>query len=147
MGRGFPICERVCKTIVEYFKNNVPQSQIAKVLQISSSTVHYIKRFRETGEISVHKGQGRRPLLNAHGLWALRQHCITHRHDSVIDINKWVQEYFQMPTKALSCKKEAKCKHGPEVPSCPVGQGSFKMDSFKVKVFYGQTSPNMTFLL
>uniref|UniRef100_A0A9J7YTL6 Uncharacterized protein n=1 Tax=Cyprinus carpio carpio TaxID=630221 RepID=A0A9J7YTL6_CYPCA len=52
-----------------------------------------------------------------------------------------------MPTKALSCKKEAKCKHGPEVPSCPVDQGSFKMDSFKVKVFYGQTSPNMTFLL
>ncbi len=24
MGRGSPICERVCKTIVEYFKNNVP---------------------------------------------------------------------------------------------------------------------------
>ncbi len=25
MGRGSPICERVRKTIVEYFKNNVPQ--------------------------------------------------------------------------------------------------------------------------
>ncbi len=25
MCRGFPICERVCKKIVEYFKNNIPQ--------------------------------------------------------------------------------------------------------------------------
>ncbi len=42
MGRGSPICERV------------PQSQIAKILQISSSTVHnIIKRFREPGEVSV----------------------------------------------------------------------------------------------
>ncbi len=40
-----------------------------KALQISSSTVHtIIKRFRESGEISVHKGQGRRPLLDARGL-------------------------------------------------------------------------------
>ncbi len=53
MGRGSPICEKVRKKIVEYFKNNVPQRQIAKVLQISSSTVHnIIKRIRETGEIS-----------------------------------------------------------------------------------------------
>ncbi len=69
MGRGSPICERVRKKIVEYFKNNVAQRQIAKALQISSSTVHnIIKRFRETGEISVPKGQGRRPLLDARGL-------------------------------------------------------------------------------
>ncbi len=30
-------------------------------------------------------------------LRALRRHCITHRHDSVIDITKWAQEYFQKP--------------------------------------------------
>ncbi len=83
---------------MEYFKNNVPQRQIAKAFQISSSTVYnIIKRFRETGEISVRKGQGRRPLLVAHGLRALRRHCITHWHDSVIDITKWAQEYFQKP--------------------------------------------------
>ncbi len=83
---------------MEYFKNNVPQSQIAKALQILSSTVHnIIKRIRETGEISVRKGKGRRPLLDARGLWGLRRHCITHRHDSVIDITKWAQEYFQKP--------------------------------------------------
>ncbi len=55
--------------------------------------------------------------------------------------------HLQMPTKSLSCKKEAICEHGPEAPSCPVGQGSFKMDCFKVEKFYGQTSPNLTFLL
>ncbi len=98
MGRGSPICERVRKEIVEYFQNNIPQRQIAKALQISSSTVHnIIKRFRETGEISVRKGQGRRTLLDALGLQALRRHCITHRHDSFIDITKWAQEYFQKP--------------------------------------------------
>jgi len=60
---------RAVKKIVEYFKNNVPQLQIAKALQISLSTVHnIIKRFRETGETSVRKGQGRRPLLDARGL-------------------------------------------------------------------------------
>ncbi len=30
MGRGCPICKRVRKMIVENFKNNVPQPQIAK---------------------------------------------------------------------------------------------------------------------
>ncbi len=49
MGRVSPICERVRKKIVECFKNNVPQRQIATSLQISSSTVHnIIKIFRET---------------------------------------------------------------------------------------------------
>ncbi len=109
---------------------------------------------KDFAEISVCKEQGRRPLLDARGLLALRGHCITHRHDSVIDITKWAQEYFQettvdkhnppchlqMPTKALSCKKEAICEHGPEVPSCPVGVQNGK-------VFYGQMSPNLTFLL
>ncbi len=38
-----------------------------------------------------------------------------------------------MPTKTLSCKKEAICEHGPEALSCPVGQGSFKMYCFKVE--------------
>ncbi len=100
MGRGAPICERVCKKIVEYFKNNVPQRQIAKALQISSSTVHnIIKIFRETVEISVRKGQDQRTLLDARVLRALRWHCITHLQDSVIDITKWAQEYFQ---KSLS---------------------------------------------
>ncbi len=56
--------------------------------------------------------------------------------------------HLQRPSKALSYKKEAICEHGPEALLCPLGQGSFKIDSFKVeKMFYGQTSPNLTFLL
>ncbi len=35
IGRGSPNFERVCKKIVEYFKNNISQHQIAKGLQIS----------------------------------------------------------------------------------------------------------------
>ncbi len=122
MGRDSPICERVRKKIVEYFKNNVPQCQIVKALQISSSTVHnIIKRFRETGEISVHKGQGRRPLLDARGLRALRRHCITHQHDSVIDITKWAQEYFQKPLlvntiRRAICRCQLKLCHAKRKP-------------------------------
>ncbi len=153
MDRGSPICERVRKTIVEYFKKTVFFPK-AKALEISSSTVHnIIKRFRETGKISVHKGQGRRPLLDACGLRALRRHCITHRHDSVIDIIKWTQKYFQKPLgkikivsvstihraickcqlKLYHAKKEAICEHDTEAQLCPVGQGSFKIDCFKVE--------------
>ncbi len=108
-----------------------------------------IKRFRETGEISVRKEQGRRPLLDARSLRALRRHCITHWHDSVIDITKWAHDYFQKPLsvntilraicrcqlKLYHAKKEAICEHGPEAPSCSVGQGSFKMDCFKVEKY------------
>ncbi len=104
MGRGSPICERVHKKIVEYFKNNVPQCQIAKALQIPSSTVNnIIKRFRETG------------------LRALRRHCITHRHDSVIDITKWAQEYFQKPLSVNTlhraiCRCQLKLYHAKRKP-------------------------------
>ncbi len=51
-----------------------------------------INRFRETGEISVHKGQGLcwMPVV-------FRPSDNTHRHDSVIDITKWAQENFQKP--------------------------------------------------
>ncbi len=50
MGRGSPICERVHK---KCFKNNVPQRQIAKALQISSSTVHNIIKNSEKLEKSL----------------------------------------------------------------------------------------------
>ncbi len=96
--------------------------QIAKALQISSSTVHnIIKSFRETGEISVHKEQGRRPLLDARGLRALRWHCITHRHDSDIDITKWAQEYFQKPLSVKTirraiCRCQIKLYHAKRKP-------------------------------
>ncbi len=141
------------------------------VSDLWSTVYNIIKRFRETGEISVRKGQGRRPLLFAHGLRALRRHCITHWHDSVIDITKWAQEYFQKPLSVNTihhaiCRCQLKLyhakstimpyvniyisqriivciieyvtnkknlEHGPEELYCPVGQGSFKMDCFKLE--------------
>ncbi len=68
-----------------------------------------IKRFIETGEISVRKGPGWRPLLDPCGLRALRRHCITHRHDSLIVIIKWAQEYFQKPL-AVNTIRRAICR-------------------------------------
>ncbi len=121
MGIGSPIYERVRKKIVELFKNNVPQRHIAKALQISPSTVHNtIKRFREAGEISVRKGQGRILLLDARELRVLRRHCITHRHDSVIDITKWAQ-YFQKPLlvniiRCAFCRYQLKFYHAKRKP-------------------------------
>ncbi len=83
MGRGSPICERV--RVKRLWKITFLDVKLQKNLPISSSTVYnIIKRFRETGEISVRVGQSRRSLLDARGLRALRRHCITHRHDSVI---------------------------------------------------------------
>ncbi len=67
------------------------------------------------------KGQGRRPLLDACGLRALRWHCITHRHDSVIDITKWAQEYFQKPLSVNTirraiCRRQLKLYHAKRKP-------------------------------
>ncbi len=62
MGRGSPVCQQIREKIIEMFKNNVPQRKIGRDLDISPSTVHnIIKRFKESGGISVHKGQGRKP--------------------------------------------------------------------------------------
>ncbi len=118
-------------------KNNVPQHQIAKALQISSSTVHnIIKRFRETGEMDkagdlcwmsvvFRPSDDTASLIGVILSLTLLNGPRVGKHNPPC--------HLQMPTKALSCKKEAICEHGPEVPSCPVGQGSFKMDCFKVE--------------
>ncbi len=79
------------------------------------------KRFRETGEISVRKGQGRRALLDARGLRALRRHCITHQHDYVFDITKWAQEYLQKPLSVNTirraiCRCQLKLCHAKRKP-------------------------------
>uniref|UniRef100_A0A8C1G2M4 Transposase n=1 Tax=Cyprinus carpio TaxID=7962 RepID=A0A8C1G2M4_CYPCA len=74
----------------------VSQRKIAKSLKLSSSTVHnIIQRLRESGTISVCKGQGRKTILDARDLRALRWHCITYRNATVMEITTWAQEYFQ----------------------------------------------------
>ncbi|KAK3557083.1 hypothetical protein QTP70_024751, partial [Hemibagrus guttatus] len=41
------------------------------------------------------KGQGRKTILDARDLRALRRHCITYRNATVMEITTWAQEYFQ----------------------------------------------------
>ncbi len=86
MGRGSPVCQQIREKIIEMFKNNVPQRKIGRDLDISPSTVHnIIKRFKESGGISVRKGQGRKPKLNNRDLdpqAALHQES----HSSISDI-------------------------------------------------------------
>uniref|UniRef100_A0A9J8B971 Transposase Tc1-like domain-containing protein n=1 Tax=Cyprinus carpio carpio TaxID=630221 RepID=A0A9J8B971_CYPCA len=90
MGRGSPI-----PPMLQYQKA-VSQRKIAKSLKLSSSTVHkIIQRFRESGTISVRKGQGRKTILDGHDLWALRWPSITYRNATVMEITTWAQEYFQ----------------------------------------------------
>ncbi|KAK3520075.1 hypothetical protein QTP70_012469 [Hemibagrus guttatus] len=96
MGRGSPIPPMLRRKIVEQYQKGVSQRKIAKSLKLSSSTVHnIIQRFREPGTISVRKGQGRKTILDARDLRALRRHCITYRNATVMEITTWAQEYFQ----------------------------------------------------
>ncbi len=70
----------------------------------------------------MRKGQGQRPLLDARGLQGhFRWHCITHQHDSVIDITKWAQEYFQKPLSVNTirraiCRCQLKLYHAKRKP-------------------------------
>ncbi len=86
MGRGLPVCQQIREKIIEMFKNNVPQRKIGRDLE-----------FKESGGISVRKGQGRKPKLNKRDLRSLRRHCIKNRHSSISDITTWAQDYFGKP--------------------------------------------------
>ncbi|KAI4898619.1 hypothetical protein NFI96_006397 [Prochilodus magdalenae] len=100
MVRGSPIPPLLRRKIVQQYHNGVTQRKIAKTFKLSSSTVHnIIKRFRESGTIAVRKGQGRKTLLDACDLQALKRHCTSNRNAIVKEITEWAQEYFQ---KALS---------------------------------------------
>uniref|UniRef100_A0A9J8AAK4 Transposase Tc1-like domain-containing protein n=1 Tax=Cyprinus carpio carpio TaxID=630221 RepID=A0A9J8AAK4_CYPCA len=96
MGRGSPIPPMLRQKIVKQYQNGVSQRKIAKSLKLPSPTVHnIIQRFRESGTISVRKGQGQKTILDACDLRALKRHCITYRNATVMEITTWAQEYFQ----------------------------------------------------
>ncbi|XP_076588395.1 uncharacterized protein LOC143321716 isoform X2 [Chaetodon auriga] len=112
MGRGSPLSHNLREQIIQQFQNNVSQRTIAKNLGISPSTIHnIIKRFRESGEISARKGQGRKPTLNACDLRSLRQHCIKNRHGWIKDIASWAREHFGKPLSVNTVRRcLCKCK-------------------------------------
>ncbi len=100
----------ILKTTLKTMFLNIKLKRLCKShhLQCITSSI----RFRGTGEISVCGWrQGWRHLLDGSGLQALRRHCITHQHDSVIDITKWAQEYFQKPLSVNTiCRAICRCQ-------------------------------------
>ncbi len=162
MGRGSPIPPMLRRKIVEQYQKGVSQRKIAKSLKLSSSTVHnIIQRFRESGTISVHKGQGRKTILDARDLRALRRHCITYRNATVMEITTWAQEYFQ---KTLSvntihrairrCRlKLYRSKKKPYLNMIQKrrrflwAKAHLKWTVAKWKLFCGQTNQNLKFFL
>lgn len=88
-------------------KGTCPKSKSSTCLKRSCIVQNTIKRFRQSGEISVAKSQN--ILLDAWNLWAHRQHLY------VLDITAWAQECFQnhcviqkIQVKSLLCKEESK---------------------------------------
>src|SRR4029434_8732055 len=87
------------------FKNNVSQRKTVRDLDILPSTVHkIIKRFKESGGISVRKGQGRKPKLNNCDLRSLRRDCIKNRNSSISDITTWAQDYLGKPLSSTTIR-------------------------------------------
>lgn len=59
---------------MEQLQNSVPQCKIVKTLNTLLSAVHnIIKKFRESGEISVHR---LKIVIEVCDLWVLSWHCI-----------------------------------------------------------------------
>ena len=84
-------CAKFCERIVSQFKDNVSQCKIAKNLGRSPFIVsNIVKRICESEEISVRKGQTRKPLLNARDHRALRRDCLRNRHANMTR----AREYF-----------------------------------------------------
>ena len=93
--------------IIEQFKKNISQRAIARnLLGISPSSVrNIVKRFRESGEITPRKGQGRKATLNDRDLRSLRRYCIKNRHQCVKDIATWAQEHFGKPLSVETVRR------------------------------------------
>ncbi len=137
MGRGSPIPPMLRRKIVEQYQKGVSQRQIAKSLKLSSSTVHnLIQRFRESGTISVRKGQGRKTILDARDLRALRRHCITYRNATVMEITTWAEKDNEIgQVKFLLCALHNFCNRALHSGLC-FFQHAFLSMSVCVRLLY-----------
>ncbi len=98
MGRGSPICERVPTHLWNNLKAtflNITLQRLCKSHHLQCITSSKVSEKLDTSLYVRNKAKDIcwMPVV----LRALRRHCITHRHDSVIYITKWAQEYFQKP--------------------------------------------------
>ncbi len=147
MGRGSPICERV-KRLWNILKTTFLHAKLQMLCK--SHHLQCITSSKNSEKLCVCKG-----------LRALRCYCITQRHDSIIDINIWAQEYFQKPisVNTICC---AICRYQIELYHAKMKQyvnkvqkhhrvlwakAYIKFKMGKWKSVYGQTSTNLTFLL
>ncbi len=121
MGRGSPICERMHKKILEYFKNNISQRQIAKALQISHIQCITSSKVSEKLEKSLCVRDRPKTFVGCPWSSGLQTTLISYRHDSVIDITKWAQEYLQKPLSVNTirraiCRCQLKLYHAKRKP-------------------------------
>ncbi|KAF0030331.1 hypothetical protein F2P81_017062 [Scophthalmus maximus] len=79
-------------------------------VEIFTRVHNIIKRFRESGEISARKRQGRTPTLSYGDLRSLRRHCIKNRHHSVKDITTWALEHLKPLSVSTVRRYIYKCK-------------------------------------
>lgn len=105
-------------------------------MNISLCTVHNtIKWLWESGEISLHKGQGLKSILDACDLQALRQYCI----NTVTEISTWAQEHCQktlsvttigraIHKSSLKMYHTKMCEHDTEMPPSSLSQSSLEMN-------------------
>ncbi len=145
MGRGSPICERVRKRLWNTLKTTFLNVKLQRLCKYHHLQCIISSKDSEKLEKSFFS-------LNFVGFpWssAIRRHCITHLHDSVIDITKRAQKNFQkplqMPNKAISRKKESICEQVQKRHCVLWAKAHLKFQSGKV--FHRQSSQNLTFFL
>ncbi len=122
MGRGSPICERVRKKIVEYFKTTFLKVKLQRLCK--SHHLQCITSSKDSEKLEKSlcvRDKAEDVCWMPRGLRALRLQCITHQHDSVIDITKWAQEYFQKPLsvntiRCAICRCQLKLYHTKRKP-------------------------------
>ncbi len=121
MGRGSQSVKECVKILWNTLKTTFLNIKLQRLCKSHHLQCITSSKDSEKLEKYLRKGQGWRPLLDAHGLRAFRRHCITHRHDSVIDITKWAQEYFQKPLSVNTirraiCRCQLKLYHAKRKP-------------------------------
>lgn len=95
------------------------QCNTAKNLTLLPSIVHNtVKGFRDSGEISVCKGQGQKPLLNVCDLTAL---SMRNSHATMMNIATRVWEYIGKLLHPETLRRKPYINFRAEMPSSPLG--------------------------
>ncbi len=118
MGRGSPICERVHKRLWNTLKTTFLNVKLQRLCK--SHHLQCITSSKDSEKLE-------------------KSLCVRDKAEDICRMpmvfgpSDDTASLISMPTKAQSCKKEAICEHDTEAPSCPLCQGSFKMECFEVE--------------